>query len=174
MIRNCSSGSAQAIGGWPTLRAMFCELVQLRVPHPCVLRKGGQRCRPNRRFSKPGTNDQIDVPVTPFNKVPLACNKFLQEHCGNLYHRCHISIITKAFDRRRARGQTGRSTGSPNHGGRPRRRPTFSTAFHRKNSNSCDEQPLLRISKSACSMDARKISQPVLRLLSPWRLGAER
>jgi len=39
----------------------------------------------------------------------------------------------------------------------------FSTAFHRKNLTSCDEQPLLRISERARSPHARGLSQKVIR-----------
>ena len=37
----------------------------------------------------------------------------------------------------------------------------FSTAFHSKNPNSCDEQPLLRISKGAGSIHARRLPRPL-------------
>ena len=45
----------------------------------------------------------------------------------------------------------------------------FSTAIHRRFSQSCDEQPLLRIPESASWRDARNLSQSVFRQPPSWR-----
>jgi len=52
----------------------------------------------------------------------------------------------------------------------PASRQPFSTAFHKNNSNSCDEQPLLRMQDSASSPYARELNSQILTHRSAYRL----